>query len=174
MTINDTNLKLLAATAPPMLCEAVGYSGSARYVGFYWTPCGDEIIYTDGRLSADGNWYAWLVFTRHKSVAPYLEGYNLGSSDEEATDWLLVDRGTCAMYIGEPGEAMAALREQYAEQAAAPEPQGAEIPDEIVLEDFGSLIESFVEVRGPQPEEIIEAMRRQDRLTEELRVWLDG
>ncbi len=57
MTINDTNLKLLAATAPPMLCEAVGYSGSARYVGFYWTPYGDEIIYTDGRLSADGDWH---------------------------------------------------------------------------------------------------------------------
>lgn len=77
------------------------------------------------------------------------------------------------MYIGEPGEAIAVLREQYAEQAAAPEPQGAEIPDEITFEDFGSLIEAFVQVCGPHPEEIIEAMRRQDRLTEELRMWLD-
>ncbi|MGA9774250.1 MAG: hypothetical protein WBV94_34800 [Blastocatellia bacterium] len=174
MTINDTSLKLLSATAPPMLCEAVGYSGSARYVGFYWTPCGDEIIYTDGRVSADGHWHAWLLFIRHKAIAPHLQGYNLGSSDEEATHWLLVDRETCAMYIGEPGEAMAVLREQYAEHAAAPETQGAEIPDEITLEDFGSLIESFVEVRGPHPEEIIEAMRRQDQLTEKLSVCLDG
>jgi hypothetical protein len=156
-----------------MLSDAIGYQGKACYVAFYWMECGDEMVYSDGRLSADGHWHAWLVFTQHKSIAPHLEGYNLGNSDEEATHWLLVDRETCAMYVGSPGEVIDVLREQYADQAAACEPQGAVIPDEITLEDFGSLIETFVEVRGPQPEEIIEAMRRRDRLTEELRLWLD-
>jgi hypothetical protein len=34
-------------------------------------------------------------------------------------------------------------------------------------------MDSFVEVPGPRPEEIIEAMRKQDALTEQLRLWLD-
>jgi hypothetical protein len=173
MTINDTNLKLLAATAPPMLCEAVGYSGSARYVGFYWTPCGDEIIYTDGRLSADGDWHAWLVFTRHKSIAPHLEGYNLGSSDEEATHWLLIDRQTHALYVGAQGEVRHTLRCQYTDQDGAGESQEVNASEEITPEDFMSLIESFVEVKVPAPEAIIKAMRKQEALTTELSVWLD-
>ena len=173
MTINDTNLKLLAATAPPMLCEAVGYSGSARYVGFYWTPCGDEIIYTDGRLSADGDWHSWLLFIRHKSIAPQLEGYNLGSSDEEATHWLLVDRETHSLYVGTRGEVHQTLRGQYTGQVPASESQEANASEENMPEDFKSLIESFVEVEGPAPEAIIEAMRTQEALTTELSVWLD-
>jgi hypothetical protein len=52
--------------------QAVRTAGRARYVSFYWTPCGDEIMYSDGRLSADGQWHAWLVFTRHRTVSPHL------------------------------------------------------------------------------------------------------
>lgn len=174
MLTKDTNLKSLAATAPPMLCEAIGYPGRARYVAFYWTPSGDEVMYSDGQLSTDGYWHAWLLFTRHKRVAPHLESYNLGNSDEEATHWLLIDRETYALYAGAPGEVLRVLREQYADQAPDGEPQGDSISDEITLDNFGSLIDSFVEVSGPKPEEFIEAMRKQDALTEELRAWLDS
>lgn len=45
---------------------------------------------------------------------------------------------------------------------------------QITPEDFRGLIDSFVEVSGPQPGEILEAMRKQDALTEELRGWLDS
>lgn len=174
MNVENTSLKKLAVQAPPMLCEAIGYPGPARYVAFYWTPCGDEIMYSDGRLSTDGHWHAWLLFTRHKGVAPHIAPYNLGSSDEEATYWLLVDQKTCALYVGMPSEVLRALRGQYADQAPASEAQGDDIPIEITLEDFRGLIDSFVEVSGPQPGEIIEAMRKQDALTEELRAWLDS
>lgn len=174
MNVENISLKKLAVQAPPMLCEAVGYPGPARYVAFYWTPCGDEIIYSDGRLSADGHWHAWLLFTRHKEVAPHIAPYNLGSSDEEATHWLLVDRETYALYVGTPGEVLRVLRGQYADQEQPREAQREGASREITLEDFRSLIDSFVEVSGPKPEEIIEAMRRQDALTEELRVWLDA
>ena len=160
--------------APPMLAEAIGYPGRARYVVLYWTPYGDEVIYTDGRLSADGHWHAWLLFTRHRTIAPHLQAYNLGSSDEEATHWLLVDRETCVLYVGTPGEVLRVLRGQYADQAPDGKPQGEGISDEITLDDFRSLIDSFVEISGPKPAEIIEAMRKQDALTEELRVWLDS
>jgi hypothetical protein len=174
--MNIENLKMgrLVVAAPPMLAEAIGYPGRARYVAFYWTPCGDEIIYSDGRLSADGNWHGWLVFTRHRTIAPHLAPYNLGSSNDEATHWLLVDRETCVLYVGTPREVLRVLRGQYADQAPDGEPQGDSICDEITLDDFRSLIGSFVEVRGPKPEKIIEAMRKQDALTEELRSWLDS
>lgn len=174
MNVENTNLKKLAVQAPPVLCEAVGYPGPARLVAFYWTPCGDEIMYSDGRASADGHWHAWLLFTRHKGIAPHIAPYNLGNSDEEATHWLLVDRETYALYVGTPGEVLHALRGQYADQAPAIEAQGDDIPVEITLEDFRGMIDSFVEVSGPKPEEIIEAMRKQDALTEELRAWLDS
>ncbi len=174
MNIENLQVRRLAIPAPPMLAEAIGYPGRARYVAFYWTPCGDEIMYSDGRLSADGHWHAWLLFTRHRRVAPHISPYNLGNSDEEATHWLLFDRETCALYVGTAGEVLRALRGQYADQAPASEAQGDDIPGEITLEDFRGLIDSFVEVSRPKPEEIIEAMRKQDALTEELRVWLDS
>jgi len=172
--IEYSQFKQIAISAPPMLAEAMGYPGRARYVAFYWTPCGDEVIYTDGHLSADGYWHSWLLFTRHRTIAPYLQEYNLGSSDEEATDWLLVDRETYALYVGTPGEVLRVLRGQYANQAPDSKPQGYDISDEITLDDFRSLISSFVEVSGPKPEKIIEAMRKQNALTEELRAWLDS
>ena len=174
MKIEDAHLEQLAIQAPPMLAEAVGYPRKARYVAFYWTPCGDEVMYADGRLSAGGHWHAWLLFTRHRTIAPHLQEYNLGSSDEEAIHWLLVDRETCVLYVGAPGEVLRVLRGQYAGQVQDSESQGDGISDEITLDHFRSLIDSFVEVSGPKPEEIIEAMRKQDALTEELRAWLDN
>lgn len=173
MMTDHTSLKQLAAAAPPMLAEAIGYPGHARYVAFYWTPCGDEVIFSDGRISADGHWPAWLLFVRHNSIAPHLEGYNLGSSDEEATHWLLIDCENCTMYIGTRGEVYHVLKGQFAPHDEASELPEGEQPEAITLGDFRSFMESFVEVPGPRPEEIIEAMRKQGALTEELRVWLD-
>ena len=172
MKIEDVQLKQIAISSPPILAEAIGYPGCSRYVAFYWTPYGDEVMYSDGRISADGHWHAWLLFIRHKSIAPHLQGYNLGSSDEEATHWLLVDRETCRMYVGTPGEVYPVIRGQFAEQNQAHEAQRNDTPGENTLEDFRSFVESFVEVSGPKPEEIINAMRKQDALVEELRVWL--
>jgi len=86
----------------------------------------------------------------------------------------LVDRENCTMYVGTRGEVYPVLKGQFASQVEATELPEGEQTREIRLEDFRSFIESFVEVPGPKPEEIIEAMRKQDALTEELRVWLDS
>jgi hypothetical protein len=174
MKIGDLPLEKLVVPAPPMLAAAIGYPGRVRYIAFYWTPCGDEVIYSDGQISADGQRHTWLLFVRHNSIAPHLAAYNLGSSDEEATPWLLVDQETCAMYVGTPGEVYPVLKGQFASPVEALELPEGEQTREIKLEDFRNIIESFVEVRGPRPEEIIEARRKQDALTEELRVWLDS
>lgn len=48
---------------PPMLAEAIGYTGQvlghplqARYVGFYWERSGDEANFDDGRASGTGEY----------------------------------------------------------------------------------------------------------------------
>jgi len=42
-------------------------------------------VFSDGRLNATGNWQAFLAFIQHPTVSPFLEDYDLGSSDSEAT-----------------------------------------------------------------------------------------
>ena len=53
---------LLALPVPPMLEAALGYDGPARWVGFWWEPCGDTARWSDGRVAAGADWYAWRTF----------------------------------------------------------------------------------------------------------------
>jgi hypothetical protein len=53
----------LYVPVPPMLAEAIGYTGQvlghpldARWVGFYWERSGDEANYDDGRASGTGEY----------------------------------------------------------------------------------------------------------------------
>ncbi len=81
--------------------EGLGYAGQVKWAAFYWEPCGDEAVYDDGICSGDGNWWAFLQFVRHPSVAPWLANYDLGSSDREATHWLLCDLENREVHVGE-------------------------------------------------------------------------
>jgi hypothetical protein len=47
----------LKAPVPPMLSDAIGYTGKERFVAFQWTPYGDEVEFADGRIIATGNWH---------------------------------------------------------------------------------------------------------------------
>jgi hypothetical protein len=55
-----TEITPLNVPVPPMLAKAMGYNGEAWFVSFHWTSYGDEADYSDGRLSATGNWQAFL------------------------------------------------------------------------------------------------------------------
>jgi hypothetical protein len=87
-----TGLTPLQTPVPPMLAQAIGYKGNARYVAFHWTPYGDEAEYYDGRISSTGNWQAFLAYIQHPAVSPFLIEYDLGSSDSEAKHALILDR----------------------------------------------------------------------------------
>src|SRR4051794_2221724 len=89
----------LDVPVPPQLEEAMGYAGEARWVRFYWHPCGDEAEFDDGQLSGTGDWMGFLAFVGHAQVAPKLAGYDLGSSDGEARHCLLLDRSERALYV---------------------------------------------------------------------------
>src|SRR5919199_6145890 len=85
-------LTKLAVPVPPMLEEAMGYTGEARFVSFYWTPGGDEADYDDGQRAGTGNWQGYLGYVQHPLIYPRLAPYNLGSSDAEGRHALIVDR----------------------------------------------------------------------------------
>src|SRR5580693_660228 len=90
---------------PPELVQTFGYGGNARYVGFHWSPCGDELVVDDGLNSGIGQSWSFLSFRRHPAVAPLLADYNLGYSDSDAEHWLLLDREKSRATIALPADA---------------------------------------------------------------------
>src|SRR2546428_14092251 len=55
----------LMVPVPPMLEQAIGYEGDARFVSFYWTPGGDEADYDDGQSGGNRHWPGAFVFIHH-------------------------------------------------------------------------------------------------------------
>lgn len=105
----------LHVPVPPQLEAAVGYRGDARYFAIFWQPVGDEAIVTDGRVSQDGCWWGYQAFVDHPVVMLALAGlrYDLGSSDSEATHWLVIDRETRTASLTPCAEAEQFLADQH-------------------------------------------------------------
>lgn len=97
----------------PELAETFGYRGDARYVGFYWTPMGDEVVFTDGRGSGSGQSWAFLAYRRHRAVRTLLDGWNLGYSDVDAEHCLVLDRERNRASVAPLAEARAFLESQH-------------------------------------------------------------
>jgi len=163
----------LDVPVPPGLAEAVGYAGDARYVGFYWIPGGDEIVYDDGMTSGTGNPWAWLAFKRHRNVAPHLEEYNLGYSDLEAEHALIVDRDHDLASVALIRAAHQFLRAQH---PPPPEPTPYEREElERHLQEMVERVQQGSREVKVDPEVIRQAMekRRQDiaRILAYLDAW---
>lgn len=103
----------LEVPVPPMLEEALGYTGPACYVGFYWQPKSAGATYSDGRSSAKGADASYLIYTRHPLVAAALATWHLGSSTEEARDELVLDRRERVLYAGPEDVAERVLEAQW-------------------------------------------------------------
>jgi hypothetical protein len=157
----------LKAPVPPMLATAIGYKGDARFVSFQWTPYGDEAEYSDGRISATGNWQAFLAYIQHPAVSTYLQDYDLGSSDSEAKHVLILDRERLELTIAPVKEAKRFLTEQW-----PPQP-----PIRMSQEEYLPMISKALKnVKQPDDIEIEEIQRRieaQYALIEEMQQWLD-
>jgi hypothetical protein len=98
---------------PPELAEAFGYTGSARFVGFHWNPCGDDLVWDDGRDAGSGHGWAFLTFKRHRAVAPLLSAADFGTSETDGTDRLVLDRATNRASVVPSGTARAFLSAQH-------------------------------------------------------------
>jgi hypothetical protein len=107
---------------PPGFLVAFGYRGTRRFLALYWEPCGDESCYCDGVSTAVGMTDDWLYldFIRQPHVLRWREEHDLdlGSSDGEAKDWLVVDSSTGKLFAAPRMEAHSiVVRQQLADPA---------------------------------------------------------
>jgi hypothetical protein len=152
----------LPIPVPSMLEEALGYAGAARWVAFHWEPCGDELRYHDGTVSADGSWHAWLTFAHHHRIAPALAPYHFGNSEEAAHHWLVLDRETRTLSVGAVVDAQQCLRQSA--------------PPVVTLEAVPALLATIrTHVRTPPNLQalVAHAVQREHQLVTALTAWLD-
>ena len=109
----------LPVPVPPMLEQALDYCGKARLVAFYWSPLGDEAMYDDGLRSGVVDWNAYLAFVQHPLVEPHLFPFDLGSSEEEARHWLVLDREARTLSVLPAEEAVDLLQQQWGTRPAS-------------------------------------------------------
>src|SRR5947209_16072180 len=95
----------LYVPVPPMLAEAIGYTGqvfghplNARWVGFYWERSGDEANYDDGRASGTGEYTGYQAFVDHPKVSVHLRHCDFGSSETRLINYLLLDQAELRLY----------------------------------------------------------------------------
>lgn len=87
--------------APPPLEKALAYSGDFRWLSVYWEPELNQLCYADGQLIGVGSSQAWQLFRTHPQVKPLLQSYNFGDNGQPAQHYLLLDRETRRLYVGE-------------------------------------------------------------------------
>lgn len=106
-----------------------GYGGRCRYLGIWWECAGDEAAWSDGYSSMAGAWWPPLLALSEQiggQVAAAAPGdprgqFVIGSSDEPGTHWLLLDRQTGEIRLGEQGPAREFLmRSNRVEDAPIP------------------------------------------------------
>jgi hypothetical protein len=151
-----------------MLERAMGYTGEARFVSFYWTPGGDEADYDDGQRAGTGNWQGYLAYVQHPLVYPVLAPYNLGSSDAEGRHSLILDRTERTLYVAARADAQTFLAQQWPKAE----------PVTLTQEEWTAMVErvrkSAQRSRGDTDMEAINRrIEEQYALVEALQEWLD-
>ncbi|HLG75495.1 MAG TPA: hypothetical protein VKX46_03730 [Ktedonobacteraceae bacterium] len=173
----------LYVPVPPMLAEAIGYTGQvfghrldARWVGFYWERSGDEANFDDGRASGTGEYTGYQAFVDHPRVAVHLRHFDFGSSEMQPRHYLLLDHVENHLYALPVRLAQQFLHNQWQELGQASETEAAQ-----QVESFGELaaalnIDTWQEVKLPDDinAQVMAVMERQGQLVDDLVRWLDG
>ncbi|MDI9639309.1 hypothetical protein QM565_26745 [Geitlerinema splendidum] len=98
----------LELSAPPQFEKSLGYSGNRRWVSWHWEPDVEQLVYQDDKQIGSASNAAWQVFLGHSQMQPQLAEYQLDRRDRH---WLLLDRTTRNLYVGE-GSIVQSLLEQ--------------------------------------------------------------
>ena len=160
---------------PPDFERALGYPGNARHVAFYWAPTGDELMTTDGQVSATGEYAPWLLWVRHISVVPTLFGFDFGNSDAPAKHWLLLDRKERRFYAG-GADPMARFFSELPEAVAARrawEALSAEEQKRIQTSAWQQLQEALEHLPEVKREDVTRRLREVRLQCRKLALWLD-
>ncbi len=165
-------LRQIPVKLPWSFEAALGYPRGFRWVAFFCVPAGDEAMYDDGFSSGDCNWWGFLQFTRHPSVAPWLKDYNLGSSDGGARHWLLCDLESREVFVGERGEVQRFLCDEIKKYM----PDSVEISTLDSVLEIGELLtkirDELQQVPAPSMAEVLAKMKRDQEAVEKLVVEL--
>ncbi len=165
--MNDTMLlHPLPVVVPPMLEAAMGYADDARLVAFFFD-VGDEAYVADGYITFIGEWDAYELFVNHPLVAPHLRSYDLGSSEESPTHYLLLDRQARTLSIAPVALAQRLLREQWGgtAESTAMCVVSEEEWDHLLPDLMSRLVQTV-------PLALAEDQREHQRLVEALAAWL--
>ena len=157
----------LAIPVPPQLEAVVGYTGDARWISLCWTCLGDTVMYSDGTSSGTGHGWGYLGYVRHHAVAPVLRGLDLGSSEQDGTQRLLIDRDERRAYLADAVEARAFLRQLWP----------PEEPVELTTEQWQEVVEEIRQrmLSRPLPSmsDLMQQMRDHSALVAEMLRSLD-
>lgn len=153
----------IAVPPAPILENALGYQGEARWMATYWEPGGDEAMVSDGQISMTGEWEGFLEYTRR---CPELREHELGNSDEVAQEWLVIDREERKAYVAPSREAEKLLRSQWPTHE----------PIQLSADEWTELVERTLrEMRfhAPTKEQIQEQWNRRVSAISALRAWMN-
>ncbi len=155
----------LAAPLWPRLPLALGYAGGARWVALYVQD--DTLRCYDGAgASKAGDTSLFLAYKRHPVIAPSIWGAHLGSADEEARAWLLVDQSERVLYLAPPEAARRFLAEQWPRWSAPLEYTPAELARLLAEVEEAGLSQDWAE----RLDEAVRESRANYRL---MHQWLD-
>jgi len=166
-------LTSLAVPVPPMLEQAIGYTRSARYVGFHWTTYGDEAYYDDGQYSGTGEWDGYLTFVQHPVIAPALAPYHPGIRATEGQHTFVLDRETRELFVASLQDASQFLRGQHPQLAEAVTPGTTQAEAmQAVLDALN--MENWTEVTNTMnTDEAARQMQEHYHLIQAMQAWLD-
>ena len=148
---------------PPQLVELSGYDGAGRLLAMWWTP--DALMIADGTMTATGDYRGWLAFCAHPLSRLFLNPYEIGSSEQEAEHWLLVDRHLGTLDVGLAHDVRALLATQPSELHA--------LTAELSPTEAAALLEHAFEdhaarERAKTPEQRASGMRERHKREQEL------
>lgn len=152
---------------PPDTVAAFGYDGPARFVGLSWSSLGDQLVVSDGVSSGTGQSWAFLGYKRHRAVAPLLAPFDLGSSEEDGPDVLLIDTVANRASVAPVAEARVFLQGQHPPREPMTPEQEAE---------FHRHLEDLIREHRERPidhDAISKAMAEQRGRVARLMNWLD-
>jgi hypothetical protein len=141
----DEYAQVVGFQCPAEFWPALGYEGEARYVAIWWEPGGDEACWGDGRISLCGaEWPAYQALIQHNyshrlKFIPEL----LGSSEEAAVYYLVVDRETERGWLVPAEKAGEVLRLQWPVEDVAADGVGSVPFEAVTFEEFVERVKSL-------------------------------
>lgn len=158
----------LPVPVPPQLEHVVGYPGNARWVSLCWTCCGDSCWYDDGRTSGTGHPWGYLGWVRHAVVAPSVAVADLGSSERDGTQRLVIDRVERRAYLADAAGARSVVCGQWPDAPAV----------ELTGDDWDEVVERVQrEMLGrplPSGADLMRQLQLHARLVADMIAWLDA